>query len=234
MKVFLHGWGMNSLVFENFVQQHFEHEEVLLLDLPSYSSATVSEFAEQVALLKSQIPVGSHVFGWSLGGLYAIALAHQFPQYVSQLTLLGSTPCFMQRPDFSCALSDGALDRFSQQLLVSREKTIDRFLLLQLYGEKQAKRLARELKGLLLKKTQPTEAVLEQGLLFLKSLDLREELFALDMDVQFILGAKDQLVPVQLADYLGEAGQGIQVDVLEDAGHIAFLTHSDAVYRCIA
>lgn len=235
MKVFLHGWGMNSAIFVNFIENYFDKKEVLNLDLPGYepNPSEVKSFDEQVRALKSKIPEGAHLIAWSLGGLYALRFNDLFPNYLSKISMVASTPCFAQKYDFKHALNKELLTQFGLSLSKNREKTIERFLLLQLYGVSGASSYAKSLKQLIAEYSTPSIDVLNQGLEYLSSLDLRGELASTKVPIHFVLGKRDQIVPFQVKQDLLGLSNLIQVDVLQKAGHMPFLTETEEFLRML-
>lgn len=233
MKVFLHGWGMNSRVFDSYIETFLKDEHVISLDLPGYepNSESLLSFDEQVLTLKSQIPQGAHLIAWSLGGLYALKLNSLFPKWLDKITLICSTPSFAQRKGFNHALNSEVLSQFGEQLSKNRDKTIERFLLLQLHGENNAIRIAKKLKSQISEYSKPSEEVLNFGLECLLNLDFRQELGDTRVPIQFILGENDKLVPISVRKDLISYSSQVSVEVIEKSGHLPFITHVNKFHR---
>ncbi len=234
MLIFLHGWGMNKAIFSEFVSECLSDEDVLLLDLPGYNGEECDfDLDSQVVQLKEKIPKGAHLLAWSLGGVYALALEAMFPNYLSKLTMICSTPSFAQREGFDCALTPEVLDQFSEQLVINRDKTIDRFLLLQLHGQPKAKTIAKEIKEKILVGCAVENRVLEFGLSCLKEKDYRKTLRDTTLPIQFILGKKDKLVPFILKKTIKCINSSIRVVVLDKVGHLPFVTHKKILFDAV-
>ncbi len=228
MIVFLHGWGMNKNIFKDFVDKYLNKENVIMLDLPGYAGDSPSiVFDEQVSELREQIPQGAHLVAWSLGGLYALRMANLYPDQLSKLTMVCSTPSFAKKVGFNNALRPDVLDQFNIQLQQNRDKTIERFLLLQLHGQKGVKGIVKSIRKSLSQQDLPSSEVLEFGLQCLKLMDLRKELRKCTVPVHFILGEKDKIVPVAVEQDLIKINQLCYVSVLIGAAHLPFVTHPD-------
>ncbi len=234
MIVFLHGWGMSKYIFQKFVDTYLVGENVLLLDLPGYGGAEwADDFDRQVAQLVKKIPKGSHLVAWSLAGLYGLRMATLYPDRLSKLTLVSSSPSFVQKIDFKNALNKKLLEQFSQQLITDRTKTIERFLLLQLHSQPQLNEYARALKKIILKGGEVKQKVLEFGLSCLKDIDCREDLRSCSIPILFILGVKDMIVPYSVADDIKKINENINVVVLDGAGHLPFVTHEKTFNKVV-
>jgi pimeloyl-[acyl-carrier protein] methyl ester esterase len=230
MKVFLHGWGMRKEMFSSFIDAYFTDENVLCLSLPGYDGeCDLDGFDEQVLLLSNQIPEGSHIIGWSLGGLFALRLAQLSPHKVSKVTMICSTPVFAQKRDWGFGLNTEILTDFGGELLVNREKTLRQFMLLQLHGQKEIKTLVKEMELKVIDTYRPSLFILKAGLVFLQKVDLREGLKSMRVPVSIILGGRDKIVSAEQALTLNDFGAHVSVHVIKRAGHIPFITHMEAI-----
>jgi pimeloyl-[acyl-carrier protein] methyl ester esterase len=101
--VLLHGWGVNSAVFEPLKQALSEYR-VHYVDLPGFGNSDPIEgdIHDWVAALATQLPDNAIWLGWSLGGLVATQVALTFPTKIKALITVASSPCFMAR---HCAAS---------------------------------------------------------------------------------------------------------------------------------
>ena len=66
---------------------------------------------------------------------------------------------------------------------------------------------------------------LKGGLQILKDADLRAELGGLAMPATVIMGDKDHLIPPACATALKDLQPALNVRVIENAGHVLFLSH---------
>lgn len=232
MIVFLHGWGMDKSIFKPFVDEYLADQEVLLLDLPGYGDEVFhNRFIEQVELLKNKIPRGAHVVAWSLAGIYVLRLDALFPGYLSKITMVCSTPSFSQKNDFPNALTKNLLEQFSGDLISDRQKTIDRFLMLQLHGQPKIKEQFLQIKKLLAEVPEVNSSVLEFGLDLLKNEDCRDDFSSSKLHIQFILGSRDKLVPVDVVKELKILKKDVQIVILEKVAHLPFITHQKIFYE---
>jgi pimeloyl-[acyl-carrier protein] methyl ester esterase len=164
-----------------------------------------------------------------MGGLYAIELASRYPQKFSQVTLLACNPCFTRQPGWECAIDGAVLDAFADELRLDRQRTLRRFLGLQMQGETDARQLVRSLWQQMIASQLPAMDVLGFGLELLKNWDARPALGRLSQPVKLILGERDHLVPIELRQQIADVAPEIQVESVAGAAHAPFLSNPAAI-----
>lgn len=227
----LHGWGMNSAIFEPLVEALSSEFEIIRVDLPGHGQSSWQEgmtFEQQLDELYEVLPE-SHLLGWSMGGLFAINLARKFPRRFPSLTLACCNPCFVQQADWFCAVEHEVFDEFSRSLIGNWQSTIKRFVGLQLHGSENARELIRQITALLVNGGSPHPDALRMGLQTLLHYDARNELARLSQPVLSILGRRDMLVPESLAQQLQLINPEIRVECLAQSAHAPFVSHTESV-----
>jgi pimeloyl-[acyl-carrier protein] methyl ester esterase len=230
----LHGWGMNSAVFTPVVESMRDGYRHHLIDLPGYgrSSTEPTYFEEELEYINEALPP-SILVAWSMGGLYALELLRRFPQKYAGLVLIASNPCFVQREDWSAAMSAEVFTDFADDLIGDWRATMRRFIGLQLHGVEGARDLIRQVSQLVASGGEPRPGVLQQGLDRLIGFDVRTALTEIQVPVMAILGRRDKLVPVGLAQELSALNPAIRVECLARSAHAPFLSHPEEFIRLI-
>ncbi|NNE64275.1 MAG: alpha/beta fold hydrolase [Gammaproteobacteria bacterium] len=225
--ILLHGWGMNSAIFDSLGAELSKTREVVCVDLPGYGASGWDgslSFAVQAGMIAQEIPRGE-ILGWSMGGLYALEMVRQQPDQFSRIFLASFNPCFVQRRDWSCAVKSEVFDEFARNLENGWDGTVSRFLALQMHGVENARVLIRETMSRLKTFGEPDPQALEFGLRLMKQQDMRTLLGNIGIPVKMILGGLDALVPVQLAEEIIQVNPRIEVESLASAAHAPFLSH---------
>ena len=227
---FIHGWAMNSAVWQPCLQRLPDRVNAYCLDLPGYgdsrdvSAATLAEYVEHVA---RSVPRPAVVVGWSLGGLVSLELARRYPAKVAALFQVATSPKFVQGDGWQTAIESGVFDQFAASLEQDLVKTIRRFLALQVRSTDTSMQTVRELQRAIDERGLPSVEALHAGLKILSDTDLRDTLQQLSCPVTWLLGEKDMLVPAALADALGQLPLAPDVHVAARAGHAPFISDPD-------
>lgn len=227
--VLLHGWGMHSDVWEDLIEELLDHYRITILDLPGHGRSRNARFGPSLDDLGETVaavaPLRATWIGWSLGGLIAQWLAIAAPERVERLVLVGSTPCFTQRPDWPHGMAPAVLRGFAEELRRNHRATLLRFIALEVRGSNHAAAQLRQLKALLFQYGEPDETALENGLAILEHTDLRGGLPRVRCPTLLLLGQRDLLAPVAAGVAMREFLPDARLHVFPHAGHAPFLSH---------
>ncbi len=227
--VLLHGWGVNQGVWQQLVPQLAADFEVFTPDLPGFGTAShcypqpyqLSAIASQLA---AEIPLGSIVVGWSLGGLVATQLALDYPEKVAALGWVASSPCFIAQPEWP-GMASAVMSQFASALTSDLALTVERFLAIQAMGSVTARQDTKVLKQAVLSLPLPSAEVLMAALDILTTTDLRPQLAQLQQPVRACFGRLDSLVPAAMVDVLLSWLPQLQVQMIPKASHAPFISH---------
>lgn len=235
--VMLHGWSMHSAVWYDLAELLAENFTLYLVDLPGHGQSEWEEHALDLdvllADLASELPKSAYWLGWSLGGLISIDFAAQFPERVKKLVLLAATPCFVKKPDWTCAMEPEVFQAFADNLDENQADTLQRFLLLQARGSTHSRDTIRQLAEQLAIEKPPAAEALVAGLHLLISVDMRTQLAMLDCPVMMILGDRDTLIPSAMLDVVKQMTSNVQTTLLEGAGHAPFISQTTECLQAI-
>jgi pimeloyl-[acyl-carrier protein] methyl ester esterase len=237
--VLVHGWAMHAGIWREFARQLAQHCRVTLIDLPGHGqSEKIDPFTlERIsAELVQVVPVESSCWlGWSLGATVVLDIAARYPERVSSLILLAGNPLFSvgatgpsprtQRGDWP-GMDVKLLDDFADHLNKNCQATLLRFLSLQVKGLPEHKILLKALKAVVFECDSPDTHTLQGGLDILKYSDLRSVLAQLTIPVSVILGGLDTLVPVAVGQKMQQLLPALELNIIDRAGHVPFLSHS--------
>ena len=234
----LHGWGMHGGLWGDLPQRLSTRFAVHCVDLPGhgYSAAQPLCPAENesvldslVSRLQAQFDAPMHLCGWSLGGQIAARWALRAPQQIRSVALLSSTPCFVQRDDWPCAMPADLLAQFASALQQDYAATLRRFLALQVRGSEQERELLQRLRQALFSRGQPDAVSLQHGLTVLRDSNFRGQSWA--QPTCFIAGERDTLTPAAAAERWAASLPQADFSRVAGAAHAPFLSHPDVVVR---
>jgi len=234
--IFVHGWAMNSAVWEQCLPLLPDWMDVIRVDLPGHG--TMSEVAatgidDYVQALAAVITRPAIWVGWSLGGLAVLQLAKYYPERVKGLFMVASNPCFTRQDDWQSALDQDVFRQFGKALEQDVDATVKRFLALQVKGSGSAMKTVRSLQQSLKERGQPSIEALRLGLCVLANTDLRAELALINKPMTWHLGGRDTLVPVSIAEKLKALNPEIKTIIEAEAAHVPFISHPDAFVKSL-
>lgn len=226
--VLLHGWGLNSGVWQSTINDFAQHFTVTTIDLPGFglNHANIPEhysLFNVAELIAAAMPDKAILLGWSLGGLIAQHIALSLPSKVQELILLATSPCFIADSQWP-GIKIQVLDNFKHQLLENLSTTISRFLAIQAMGSPSAKHDIKQIKLHVDSYPAANPLALTAGLDLLATCDFREELSKLLMPCHFLLGRLDSLVPVNIQQHLLQLNPAINMTVFERSSHAPFIS----------
>jgi len=230
--VFLHGWGVNSGVWQPLIDILKNIFCITTIDLPGYGLnhqqlPTPYNLQSIATLVEEYLPTNCILVGWSLGGLVAQQIAHSHPKKLKQLVLVCSSPKFSKSTDWP-GIEPKVLDFFTQQLELDFSKTLQRFLAIQAMGSVNARQDVKIIQQAVQPYPQPSPVALAAGLDMLQNIDLREQFRILPIPCQMFFGRLDTLVPDKVAAFIQQLNPSIMIEVITDASHAPFISNTES------
>lgn len=224
--VLLHGWGFNSEIFTKLIPPLSDCFDVQLIDLPGYGVRENEQFptslqdvaADIVAKIKGEDGEKLSLLGWSLGGLVAQQIAIDFPQLIDKLILVAATPCFLQKDYWKQAVDPDLALQFNQQVEQNYTDALKGFYLQLAAMESKPRSIAKEIIKLL--PDGVSRLNLLNSLKVLHQTDLRKQMMQSAIDILWIYGADDQMIPPVLKKISVKS----EIKVLDNAAHLPFLS----------
>ena len=232
----LHGWGMNSRVFDVLAAQLNDRFDLLQMELPGHGgrpSLTTNTLQSWAAHVAAQLPERTTLLGWSLGGQVAMRIALDTPEKIARLILVSSTPKFVVTGDWQAGIPVWYLQDFGAQLQADPCATLSRFLMLQTRSASAQKSLLEQLRATFFAAPMAESLALTAGLEMLLQTDLREAAARITHPTLVLHGGLDSLTPPEAGAWLAEAIPAAQHQVIDRAAHAPFLSHTGEVAEAI-
>jgi len=234
--VLLHGWAMHGGVFAPLVDALRDRCTLHVVDLPGHGRSRDCDVplqpVECAKAIAARVPAAIWL-GWSLGGLYALQGALDFPRQVQGLAMLCASPRFVRGEGWTHAVSPEILQDFGRDLETDYEGTLERFLALEALGSDCAQADLRKLRADTFNEFRPQVRALTEGLDVLEHSDLRSRLHELQQPSAWIAGRRDRLVPWQSMQWSAAQCGGV-FTCIGGGGHAPFIGHTDEVVAAIA
>lgn len=233
--VLIHGWGLNSGVWQPLATKLSQHFNVILVDLPGYGinvdiKPDCYDLASIARLIRETVGQKAIYAGWSLGGLVATKIALDAPHQVNALVTIASSPYFVKEENWP-GIEPGVLSLFHKQLQGDTKKTIENFLKIQAMGSPHIRQDIRTIRDLVMQHEMPSKDTLEESLSLLETTDLRADLNKVSCRFLRLYGRLDSLVPKNaIAEIDGLAPSSDKV-IFTHASHAPFISEFDCFYR---
>lgn len=234
--VLLHGWGMHSGVWQAIAKDLAKQFRVTLIDLPGFGHNQIATNHFGLPTIAERLletaPTNAIWIGWSLGGLIATWITIHFSQRVKRLINIASTPKFIKDENWP-GISPDVLKQFANQIIEDYEKTLLRFLALQLHQQSSNRSDLHRLKTILFSRNLPQRDALLAGLKILQETDLRQDLYRVQCPTLQLFGRLDSLIPVSAANLIHNLFPDSQTVIIDGASHVPFISHPKQFLLCI-
>ncbi|MEZ9523236.1 pimeloyl-ACP methyl ester esterase BioH [Enterovibrio norvegicus] len=224
--ILIHGWGMNSAVWQQLLPRLTDRYRVHCVDLPGYGHSQPTDafsLEEMAQCLLNNSPQHAIWVGWSLGGMVATQAALLAPERVQGLVTVASSPRFAAEHGWR-GIKPQVLSAFSAQLEDDFSSTVERFMALQAMGSPTARQDIKWLKKAVLSHPSPQPEALKAGLDILAEADLRPQLHNISVPWLRMYGRLDGLVPVRVAQELDVLAPQSQRQIFANASHAPFIS----------
>ncbi|MBX3616409.1 pimeloyl-ACP methyl ester esterase BioH [Nitrosomonas sp.] len=228
--VLLHGWAMHGGIWSSVRDLLAQHGRVHLVDLPGHGLSPMCEpgtLDHLVEIVADCLPEQCMIGGWSLGGQIAMQLALRQPERIKKLVLISTTPCFAWQDDWTFGMDRKLLQLFLENLKLNYATTINRFLTLQMSGDRDASKILSQLRKNFFQRAEPDPAALEKGLRILQQSDLRRCIGDIRQPVLIMHGDNDVITHPAAADWMHRQLPQSQYVKFDRCGHAPFLSYPE-------
>jgi pimeloyl-[acyl-carrier protein] methyl ester esterase len=229
--VLIHGWGMNSQIFEDLIGRWKSRWHLHAVDLPGHGASgwppAFSDIGSLTNAVSEALPPRAIVLGWSLGALVALQLAHAQPQRVSALVLVSATARFLRSAQWPMGTRAAVLEKLRDSLLKNYSCTLADFLQLQVRGSRNAAAALAKFKASLRDSRKPAPAALQAGLDVLRDSDLTPLLAQIQQPSLCVFGEYDRIVAPQAGLELAHRMPRARAVLMRRAAHAPFLADLD-------
>jgi pimeloyl-[acyl-carrier protein] methyl ester esterase len=225
----LHGWGVNSAVWNSVLEGLSAHFRVHLIDLPGFGgSEGLAEYSLDTIVdrIMERVPEQSIWCGWSLGGLIASHASYLYPDKIAKLIQVCTSPKFVG-DELWPGVETIVFENFKLGLLKNTNKTLARFISIQAMGCESARKDTLILKKLLMDTKQASLMALSEGLELLNKSDLRREFTQISLPCLSIFGQFDSLVPIETSVAMQQLLPGSRQKVFMHSSHAPFVSEPE-------
>ena len=228
--LFLHGWGVDYRVWRQQIKHFAARYRVFAVDLPGHGETTWVEasFEEMCSDLSKAlvqiVPGKLTTVSSSLGGLFALKIYSGMPEKFERMVFTGSMPKFSKSADYPYGLDIDRMRKLSGQLESDYPAIVDVFFRSLFTKEERRTRRYKWLQKFRKFDEKPMKSALAKYLDVLEAVDLREELKAAQIPLQFINGDGDEICTSQCVALIKTLKPDARYDHFPHCGHFPFLS----------
>ncbi|HZD58954.1 MAG TPA: alpha/beta fold hydrolase [Anaerolineae bacterium] len=223
--IFIHGWLGDSTVWRGTISATSRIGNIHLIDLPPMIN--MSTYRDAVLrLIEEERMNKAYLIGWSLGALVALQVVQSAPEKVGGLVLVGGTGKFINSDTYSLGQPTHAVASMKQRFAQDPERTREEFFKQMFSREEIAAGLDRKVASEIfagMRGWDVREAI--AGLDYLLECDMLASLSLISQPTLLVHGNRDRICPLKGAEYLCERISDSQLLIIQNAGHIPFLTN---------
>ena len=241
--IFIHGWGLNSGVWQPLLASLSEQEnnnyQLITIDLPGFGENaemelepySLANICHHIAQTFEQPAV---YLGWSLGGLVATEMSLNYPEKVLALITVASSPYFVEQPlDNWPGIKPSVLNSFHNQLAQDTMKTIKGFLKIQAMGSPHIRQDLKLITQLVMAHALPNQQTLTNSLSLLSHCDLRQHLASIKQPFLRLYGQNDSLVPKAVIEQVNHLAPMSEQHLFSHASHAPFISHLEEFHQVL-
>lgn len=227
---FIHGWGVNRLIWRQQFKYFSQAYKVMALDLPGHGNTTwqpmtLSETALSIIEILNQLNlVPLTIVGSSFGGLVGLKIFEIAPPVIARFVFVGTQAKLSFSKDNPYGMDVQRMRKLSQQLETDYPAIINIFFRSLFTKEERKSRRFKWLQTFRKTDKIPEREALLNLLDILEKEDLREVLYRIDVPIQFISGTEDNICPWVMISDLKEKLPSARFAWFNDCGHFPFLS----------
>ncbi|MGI4816470.1 MAG: alpha/beta fold hydrolase [Janthinobacterium lividum] len=238
--MFLHGWGLHSIVWNKIIPILKPYFTLHTFDFPGFGkniNSPIMTFEQISNFLLKQTKRKIIWIGWSMGGLLAHYLSLQYPHRTLATIYVTSSPYFIQEKKWP-GIPISILYSMRKSILSCYNNFLKNFTLIHVINTNQYK-----ISKLIIKKNfskkypNPKKEAIEIGYDWLTKIDYRGNILYSNIPTLRIYGELDNLIPRKTHKKIENIYQKKDSIIIKGAKHAPFLSHPktfcDIIYHFI-
>ena len=234
--VLIHGWGMSGKIWEEFSKLMKSENKLYIIDLPGMGKSKLIKpykIDNLINKIHEVIPEKVAIIGWSLGGQIAMKYYLKYPNTVSHLVCISSTPCFINKSGWKFGVSINFFLKFKKNLLENSQKTLKKFFKLQIQDNEEGKKIIKKLENYFIDEHPPTKEGLEKSLKILEDIDMRNDIKNIKIPTLIISGRQDQITNHKASIWMKSKIKKSKIFIFDMTGHIPFIQNQKKCFELI-
>lgn len=234
--VFVHGWGMNRMVWERQAVDLSENFRVITIDCRGCGHSDkpahgyeISKLADDVHQVIKELNLQEvTLVGWSAGGSVVIDYVTRYRggEVIKAVSVGGAVPRYTSTEGFDLGFPQEAVQQTLATMRANRPALL-RAIADGCFHQNVGQPMKDWFFNIFLEQSWFTEKTMED----LGKIDLRGKLAEIQVPVAFFHGQHDGVVPLSLSEYSAKVVPDAKLVVFENSSHAPFIEEIDRFHE---
>lgn len=234
----MHGWAMHGAVWTDVAAVLSSHYQVITVDLRGHGASgsmpgpyTFDVFADDTVRLIEHLRLSSvTAIGWSMGVSIVLKMCGRSVPAVDSLVFISGNPSLVSREDYCHGIPKVTVQRLYRQISRNYPGGLRNFHDLLFTPEEHDALVGSPLYAALTgTDCAPAQQAAQESLQCLQEEDLRHVLPHITVPALLVHGLNDRICLSGAAEYMADKITYAQMFLLNDTGHIPFITQKKRV-----
>ena len=231
--LFIHGWGFNGKIWEDFVKIFMSKENCVFLNLYECIENANGDFKMAAKNLLDEHKDVDLIISWSLG----CYLAKEFELLTKinsiKMVYVSYSPRFMKSRLWDFGFEQNTIDKLRDNLSTDLIKTLKNFYLLILGNYKNKKEIYKRIIANINLMAQVDFNNLSTGLKIIQDSDYRNFCTHKGVRNLYIYGDNDDICPPEMRKFVEVLEPISVIKVISESSHIPFLTNPEDFFKIL-
>jgi pimeloyl-[acyl-carrier protein] methyl ester esterase len=231
--LFIHGWGFNIKIWEDFVSSFMSEKNCTFIDLYKYigdSKGNLKLAAKEVLDEHEDVDL---IISWSLGCYLAKEIEILNKTNAIKLIYISYSPRFVISDTWSFGFEKNTIKKLRNDLKKDIIKTLKNFYLLILGDFKSKKNMYKKIISNIELMSAVDPKNLSDGLNIIEESDYKNFCKSKEVCNLYIYGDNDSISPFGIRKYIENWEPVSVIKVIPNSSHIPFLTNPDDFYKIV-
>ena len=231
--LFVHGWGFNYEIWEDFAKSYMPLEKCIFLNLYDYLEYSDGDMHQAAQKVLDDHPKIDLVISWSLGCYLAKEIEVASKERHIKLVYVSYTPKFTQSENWEYGFEQKTIDELKENLDKDFTKALKNFYLLILGDFKSKKSMYKKIITHLRLIKESEIKNLYLGLKIIEELDYRNFCKSKKVENLYIYGDKDLITSPSIKKFIKKLEPSSEINILSESSHIPFITNPEDFFKVL-
>tara|TARA_B100001057_G_scaffold390736_1_gene398771 strand:- start:3025 stop:3786 length:762 start_codon:yes stop_codon:yes gene_type:complete len=231
--LFVHGWGFNHEIWEDFAKSYMPLERCIFLNLYDYLEYSNGDMRQAAQKVLDDHPKIDLVISWSLGCYLAKEIEAASKERHIKMVYVSYTPKFTQSGNWEYGFEQKTIDELKENLDKDFTKALKNFYLLILGDFKSKKSMYKKIIAHLRLIKEIEIKNLYLGLKVIEKSDYKNFCKSKRVENLYIYGDKDLITSPSIKKFIKKLEPSSEINILSESSHIPFITNPENFFKVL-